>query len=413
MFTIGSAAAAVTVGRISQRLGRRTGLALGYAAGSLGSLGVVAAAVLDNIALLFLALFVYGAGTQPASPVRRSGSGERAPPRPGGEHGAGGHHRRCRGGPESGDRDGGSGRPVGYPGVVRAVPALRRRLRPRRAGAVGAAAPGPAAAGADSGRRHRHRRPGRRRGSPCGPRGCTGADLVPGGRARGNGNGGDPAGDGRDHDDDPDPHAAPRPQRRRRRDGHRRPRRRHVPPVPALGAARRPPRTAAGRRRRGAHPARRRHHRSRGARIVGGRPRPCSRPARSRLEPRPGQRHHDHHRRSPAGHPGPHPGHGRSVYRRRRRRGRADLRDDRRGHRLHRPRRHRWRDRAEHRARPRPVGQGQDEDEPADPGERIGNRRRATVVGACGLQVAAVPSAPGRIDHRLRHDLVERADYPG
>ncbi|RZL78114.1 MAG: hypothetical protein EOP32_22785 [Rhodococcus sp. (in: high G+C Gram-positive bacteria)] len=43
MFTIGSAAAAVTVGRISQRLGRRTGLTLGYAAGALGSLGVVAA----------------------------------------------------------------------------------------------------------------------------------------------------------------------------------------------------------------------------------------------------------------------------------------------------------------------------------------------------------------------------------
>ncbi|MFZ2177779.1 MAG: MFS transporter [Rhodococcus sp. (in: high G+C Gram-positive bacteria)] len=74
MFTIGSAAAAVTVGHISQRLGRRTGLALGYAAGSLGSLGVVGAAVLDNIALLFLALFVYGAGTATNLQARYAGA---------------------------------------------------------------------------------------------------------------------------------------------------------------------------------------------------------------------------------------------------------------------------------------------------------------------------------------------------
>lgn len=74
MFTIGSAAAAVTVGRISQRLGRRTGLTLGYAAGSLGSLGVVAAAVLGNIALLFLALFVYGAGTATNLQARYAGA---------------------------------------------------------------------------------------------------------------------------------------------------------------------------------------------------------------------------------------------------------------------------------------------------------------------------------------------------
>ncbi|QHE72769.1 MFS transporter [Rhodococcus sp. WAY2] len=74
MFTIGSAAAAVTVGRISQRLGRRTGLALGYAAGALGSLGVVAAAVIDNLALLFIALFVYGAGTATNLQARYAGA---------------------------------------------------------------------------------------------------------------------------------------------------------------------------------------------------------------------------------------------------------------------------------------------------------------------------------------------------
>ena len=63
LFTIGSAAAAVSVGRISHRAGRRAGLALGYLTGAVGSLGVVLAAVLDNVPLLFASLFVYGAGT--------------------------------------------------------------------------------------------------------------------------------------------------------------------------------------------------------------------------------------------------------------------------------------------------------------------------------------------------------------
>ncbi|MFC4012129.1 hypothetical protein ACFOY2_33180 [Nonomuraea purpurea] len=60
--TAGSALAAVAVGRISQARGRRPGLAAGYLAGAVGSAGVIAAAVAGNPALLFLALFVYGAG---------------------------------------------------------------------------------------------------------------------------------------------------------------------------------------------------------------------------------------------------------------------------------------------------------------------------------------------------------------
>jgi MFS family permease len=44
LFTIGSALAAAAVGRISHRYGRRPGLALGYAAGAVGSLGIIAAA---------------------------------------------------------------------------------------------------------------------------------------------------------------------------------------------------------------------------------------------------------------------------------------------------------------------------------------------------------------------------------
>jgi MFS family permease len=74
LFTIGSAAAAVTVGRISQRTGRRAGLALGYGVGAIGSAGVVLAAVLDNAVLLFVALFVYGAGTATNLQARYAGA---------------------------------------------------------------------------------------------------------------------------------------------------------------------------------------------------------------------------------------------------------------------------------------------------------------------------------------------------
>ncbi|MCA1004140.1 MFS transporter [Rhodococcus hoagii] len=74
LFTIGSAAAAVTVGRISQRLGRRPGLAAGYAVGALGSLGVVAAAAVDSVVLLLISLFVYGAGTATNLQARYAGA---------------------------------------------------------------------------------------------------------------------------------------------------------------------------------------------------------------------------------------------------------------------------------------------------------------------------------------------------
>lgn len=79
LFTTGSAAAAAWVGRVSQRLGRRAGLAAGYTAGALGSAGVVVAAVLDNVPLLFVALFVYGAGTATNLQARYAGA-DLAPP---------------------------------------------------------------------------------------------------------------------------------------------------------------------------------------------------------------------------------------------------------------------------------------------------------------------------------------------
>ncbi|WP_209305851.1 MFS transporter [Mycobacterium sp. PS03-16] len=74
LFTIGSAAAAAAVGQLSQRLGRRAGLAAGYVTGALGSVGIVLAAVLGNIPLLFATLFVYGAGTATNLQARYAGA---------------------------------------------------------------------------------------------------------------------------------------------------------------------------------------------------------------------------------------------------------------------------------------------------------------------------------------------------
>ncbi|MFE6523758.1 MFS transporter [Streptomyces sp. NPDC057794] len=74
LFTAGSALAAVAVGRISQTRGRRPGLAAGYLTGAIGSAGVITAAVLDNPVLLFLALFVYGAGTATNLQARYAGA---------------------------------------------------------------------------------------------------------------------------------------------------------------------------------------------------------------------------------------------------------------------------------------------------------------------------------------------------
>ncbi|WP_328439742.1 MFS transporter [Nocardia puris] len=74
LFTAGSALAAVAVGRLSQSRGRRPGLATGYLMGALGSLGVIAAALADNPILLFIALFVYGAGTATNLQARYAGA---------------------------------------------------------------------------------------------------------------------------------------------------------------------------------------------------------------------------------------------------------------------------------------------------------------------------------------------------
>ncbi|MFE3226537.1 MFS transporter [Nocardia sp. NPDC059228] len=74
LFTAGSALAAVAVGRLSQSRGRRPGLAAGYFTGAIGSLGVIAAAVAENPVMLFVALFVYGAGTATNLQARYAGA---------------------------------------------------------------------------------------------------------------------------------------------------------------------------------------------------------------------------------------------------------------------------------------------------------------------------------------------------
>lgn len=74
LFTLGSALTAFTVGRLSQRSGRRAGLAAGFAAGGLGATGVVVAAATGTVVLLFVSLFVYGAGTASNLQARYAGT---------------------------------------------------------------------------------------------------------------------------------------------------------------------------------------------------------------------------------------------------------------------------------------------------------------------------------------------------
>jgi MFS family permease len=79
LFTLGAAGSALLVGRLSQRAGRRAGLAAGYVAGALGALGVVLAAVRDDVVLLFAALLVYGAGSATNLQARYAGADLAAP----------------------------------------------------------------------------------------------------------------------------------------------------------------------------------------------------------------------------------------------------------------------------------------------------------------------------------------------
>lgn len=83
LFTLGSAATAFIVGRVSQRVGRRPGLAAGFLAGGLGAVGVVVAAATGTVGLLFVALLVYGAGTATNLQARYAGADLATPDRRG------------------------------------------------------------------------------------------------------------------------------------------------------------------------------------------------------------------------------------------------------------------------------------------------------------------------------------------
>ncbi|WP_079508609.1 MFS transporter [Mesobacillus jeotgali] len=74
LFTLGSAGAALVVGRLSQRYGRRAGLASGFLTGGVGAIGVIIAAVTNNIYLLFTALLIYGAGSATNLQARYAGT---------------------------------------------------------------------------------------------------------------------------------------------------------------------------------------------------------------------------------------------------------------------------------------------------------------------------------------------------
>jgi len=74
LLTLGSAGAALLVGRLSQRYGRRTGLTSGFMMGGLGAIGVIIAAIINSVFLLFTSLLVYGAGSATNLQARYAGT---------------------------------------------------------------------------------------------------------------------------------------------------------------------------------------------------------------------------------------------------------------------------------------------------------------------------------------------------
>ena len=74
LFTAGSAAAALIVGSVSNRSGRRPGLVGGYLVGAIGGVLVVVAAAVDSLALLFPALVIYGSGIATNLQARYAGA---------------------------------------------------------------------------------------------------------------------------------------------------------------------------------------------------------------------------------------------------------------------------------------------------------------------------------------------------
>lgn len=74
LFTLGSAATAFTIGRLTQKIGRRIGLGSGFLLGGVGAIGVIIGTTMEWVPLFFAALFVYGAGTATNLQARYAGT---------------------------------------------------------------------------------------------------------------------------------------------------------------------------------------------------------------------------------------------------------------------------------------------------------------------------------------------------
>lgn len=74
LFTLGSALAALLVGKITAKRGRRLGLASGFLIGGVGALLIIAATIINHITLLLVALIIYGFGTATNLQARYAGT---------------------------------------------------------------------------------------------------------------------------------------------------------------------------------------------------------------------------------------------------------------------------------------------------------------------------------------------------
>lgn len=74
LFTLGAALTAFLIGRATQRTGRRRALGFGFIVGGIGAIGVVIATQISSPVLLFVSLFIYGAGTATNMQTRYAGT---------------------------------------------------------------------------------------------------------------------------------------------------------------------------------------------------------------------------------------------------------------------------------------------------------------------------------------------------